>query len=74
MSEQKRYSCVKKTKKTFENSLTELSKEYPLNKITVKALCEKAAQIDEKSVCAAFVRFKGLSKKKTENQKKEKWL
>ncbi len=42
MSEQKRYSCVKKTKKTFENSLTELSKEYPLNKITVKALCEKA--------------------------------
>ena len=42
MSEQKRYSCVKKTKKTFEESLASLAREYPLNKITVKALCEKA--------------------------------
>ena len=42
MQEQKRYSCVKKTKKTFEESLAALAKEYPLNKITVKALCEKA--------------------------------
>lgn len=42
MPEQKRYSCVKKTKKTFEESLAALAKEYPLNKITVKALCEKA--------------------------------
>ena len=38
----KEYSCVKKTKKAFENALTELSKEYPFNKITVKLLCEKA--------------------------------
>ena len=38
----KEYSCVKKTKKTIEKSLVELSKEYPLNKITVKMLCEKA--------------------------------
>lgn len=38
----KEYSCVKKTKKAFENSLVELSKEYPFNKITVKMLCEKA--------------------------------
>lgn len=42
MQEQKRYSCVKKTKKMFEESLAALAKEYPLNKITVKALCEKA--------------------------------
>ena len=38
----KEYSCVKKTKKAFENALVELSKEYPSNKITVKMLCEKA--------------------------------
>ncbi len=38
----KEYSCVKRTKKTFESSLAELSKEYPLNKVTVKLLCEKA--------------------------------
>lgn len=42
MSEQKRYSCVKKTKKTFEDSLAELARELPLNKITVKMLCEKS--------------------------------
>ena len=42
MSEQKRYSCVKKTKKCFEESLAQLTREYPLNKISVKALCEKA--------------------------------
>lgn len=38
----KEYSCVKKTKKAFEKALVSLSKEYPLNKITVKMLCEKA--------------------------------
>ncbi len=38
----KEYSCVKKTKRGFETSLVELSKEYPLNKITVKMLCERA--------------------------------
>lgn len=38
----KEYSCVKKTKKAFERSLVELSKERPLNKITVKLLCERA--------------------------------
>ncbi len=38
----KEYSCVKKTKKAFEKALVSLSKEYPLNKITVKLLCEKA--------------------------------
>ena len=38
----KEYSCVKKTKRAFEQSLAELAKELPLNKITVKALCEKA--------------------------------
>lgn len=38
----KEYSCVKKTKRAFAQSLAELAKEYPLNKITVKALCEKA--------------------------------
>ncbi len=42
MPEQKRYSCVKKTKKTFEDSLAELAKELPLNKITIKMLCEKS--------------------------------
>lgn len=36
----KEYSCVKRTKNTFINSLAALSKEYPLNKITVKLLCE----------------------------------
>lgn len=38
----KEYSCVKKTKKSFENSLAALSKERPLNRITVKMLCEHA--------------------------------
>ncbi len=38
----KEYSCVKRTKKAFETSLTELSREYPFNKITVKMLCDHA--------------------------------
>ncbi len=38
----KEYSCVKRTKKAFEMSLVELSKDIPINKITVKLLCEKA--------------------------------
>lgn len=38
----KEYSCVRRTKKAFENSLTELSKQFPFNKITVKMLCDKA--------------------------------
>ncbi len=38
----KQYSCVKRTKKAFETSLVELSQELPINKITVKQLCEKA--------------------------------
>lgn len=38
----KEYSCVKRTKRSFENSLAELSKQKPLNKITVKMLCEHA--------------------------------
>ncbi len=38
----KEYSCVRKTKKAFEKSLVSLSKDYPLNKITVKLLCENA--------------------------------
>lgn len=38
----KEYSCVKKTKKAFENSLTHLAKDHQLNKITVKELCENA--------------------------------
>ncbi len=38
----KEYSCVKRTKKSFENSLAALSKERPLNRITVKMLCEHA--------------------------------
>lgn len=38
----KQYSCVKRTKKAFETSLVQLSEELPLNKITVKLLCERA--------------------------------
>ncbi len=38
----KQYSCVKRTKKAFETSLVQLSEELPLNKITVKQLCERA--------------------------------
>ncbi|MBQ8502864.1 MAG: TetR family transcriptional regulator C-terminal domain-containing protein [Clostridia bacterium] len=38
----KEYSCVKRTKRSFENSLAALSRERPLNKITVKMLCEHA--------------------------------
>lgn len=38
----KEYACVKKTKKAFETSLASLAKEAPLNKISVKALCENA--------------------------------
>ena len=38
----KQYSCVKRTKKAFETSLVRLSQELPINKITVKLLCERA--------------------------------
>ncbi len=38
----KEYSCVKRTKKAFERSLVELSQELPINKITVKLICERA--------------------------------
>lgn len=38
----KEYSCVKRTKKAFEMSLVKLSKDLPINKITVKKLCEGA--------------------------------
>ena len=42
MAATKEYSCVKRTKKAFETSLADLAKENPLNKVTVKMLCEKA--------------------------------
>lgn len=42
MEEQKRYSCVKKTKNAFESALASLAKEKPLNKITVKEICQEA--------------------------------
>lgn len=42
MKKTKEYSCVRKTKKAFENSLVELSKETAINKISVKQICEKA--------------------------------
>lgn len=42
MAATKEYSCVKRTKKAFEISLAQLAKEHPLNKVTVKMLCEKA--------------------------------
>ena len=38
----KEYSCVKRTKAAFENSLIALAKDRPINKITVKMLCEHA--------------------------------
>lgn len=38
----KEYSCVKKTKRAFADSLVKLSKDRQLNKITVKELCETA--------------------------------
>lgn len=38
----KEYSCVKRTKRSFENSLAALATERPFNKITVKMLCEHA--------------------------------
>ena len=40
--EKKTYSCVSRTKHSFETALAELSKTTPLPKITVKALCEQA--------------------------------
>lgn len=39
---QKEYSCVKKTKRAFEKSLVSLSQQLPLNKISVKQICENA--------------------------------
>ena len=38
----KPYSCVDRTKHSFETALATLSKTMPLSKITVKALCEEA--------------------------------
>lgn len=40
--EKREYSCVKKTKKAFERSLAELSKDYQANKISVTMVCKKA--------------------------------
>lgn len=42
MDKTKRYSCVKKTKKAFEDALAVLAREKPLNKITVKEICTQA--------------------------------
>ena len=42
MKTTKEYSCVKKTKKAFQQSFISLAKEMPLNKISVKQLCERA--------------------------------
>ncbi|MGN1418342.1 MAG: TetR/AcrR family transcriptional regulator [Acutalibacteraceae bacterium] len=42
MSATKEYSCVRKTKKAFEKSLVSLAKHQPLNKISVKQICEKS--------------------------------
>lgn len=42
MEEPKRYSCVKKTKKAFEDAIARLAREKPLNKITVKEICHEA--------------------------------
>ena len=38
----KEYKCVKKTKRSFQTALIELAKNQPLNKISVKTICEKA--------------------------------
>ncbi|MBQ5968704.1 MAG: TetR/AcrR family transcriptional regulator [Clostridia bacterium] len=42
MEPRKEYSCVKRTKLAFQTALARLAKDRPLNKITVKALCEEA--------------------------------
>ena len=42
MEARKEYSCVKRTRQTFQSALARLAKDKPLNKITVKALCEEA--------------------------------
>lgn len=42
MAAQKEYSCVRKTKKSLEMSLVSIAKQVPLNKISVKQICEKA--------------------------------
>lgn len=42
MKSTKEYSCVKRTKKAFENSFVSLAKEMPINKISVKQICERA--------------------------------
>ena len=41
----KTYSCVNRTKHSFETALATLSKTTPLPKITVKALCEEAWRV-----------------------------
>ena len=38
----KEYKCVQKTKRTFQSAIVELSKEQPLNKVSVKQVCERA--------------------------------
>lgn len=42
MKTTKEYSCVKKTKKAFQQSFISLANEMPLNKISVKQICERA--------------------------------
>ena len=42
MKSTKEYRCVRKTKKAFEMSFVSLAKEMPLNKISVKQICERA--------------------------------
>lgn len=42
MSSHKEYSCIRKTKKALAESLAHLAQQKPLNKITVKEVCEGA--------------------------------
>ncbi len=42
MAEHKEYSCIKKTKRALAVSLAHLAQSKPLNKITVKEVCERA--------------------------------
>lgn len=42
MAATKEYSCIRKTKRALAESLALLSREKPLNKITVKEVCAKA--------------------------------
>ena len=59
MAEHKEYSCIKKTKRALAESLAHIAQSKPLNKITVKEVCE-GAQLSRNAFYTHYPDINGL--------------